>query len=389
MPASPSGPDRLVLPDHPAIGDRAGSDEDVARLLRRPESLRCVYQPVVDLRTGEQAGFEALTRVADWPARSPQPWFAAAARTGLAGQLEAASLVNALRGRVELGAEQFLAVNVVAPSLDDPAVLSVLAEQEDLSGIVVELAWPDGTTAADVVLGEEVAGLRARGLRIACDVAEAGRAELDRLDRVTPDLVKLDTVLVKDAHGDPVRDRLIRLVVSMATAMGAVVQAEGVETLDDARYLQAVGARLGQGWLFGRARPSMMPPMPEVASWLQATWAEAVARTRTGRLARGVPVAGATPTPTGSEPDGWTAVLDPQGRLQALRGADGAEVPASRLVRLRASQDLRSSAVRVLASGAERRRAGPLVVTDDDGAFVGITDTDDLMRETLAEVNGG
>ncbi len=397
----PVPPDGATL-EGPLAVERVGGDEEVARLLRRPESLRCVYQPVVDLRTGEQAGYEALTRIADWPARSPQPWFAAAARSGLAGQLEAASLVNALRGRVELGPEQFLAVNVVAPFLDDPHVLGVLREQKDLGGIVVELSWPEGTSAADSAPSSEVAALRVEGLRIACDVAEAGRAELERLDRIKPDLVKLEAALVKGAHADPVRARLIRLVVSMASGMGAVVQAEGVESLDDARYMQEVGVRLAQGWLFGRGRPSLLPPPPEVATWLRATWAETVSQTRTGRLARPVPtareddIAGAERldesdhgTGTGTGTGGWTARLDDQGRLLALIGADGAEVPASRLLRLRAAQDLRAAALRVLASGVDRRLAGPLVIADESGAFVGITDVDTVMREVLAEVNAG
>jgi EAL domain-containing protein (putative c-di-GMP-specific phosphodiesterase class I) len=267
----PVPPTSADLPANPVSAGEApiserGSEEEVARLLRRPESLRCVYQPVVDLRSGEQAGYEALTRVADWPARSPQPWFAAAARTGLAGQLEAASLQNALRGRAELGSEQFLAVNVAAAFLDDAAVISVLREQKDLTGIVVELGWPDGATGAGADPGPSgpMAAMRVEGLRIACDVVEAGRAELERLERIRPDLVKLDASLVKGAYADPVRDRLIRLVVSMASAMGAVVQAEGIESLDDARHMQVVGARLAQGWLFGRS--GCAPPSPPRSS---------------------------------------------------------------------------------------------------------------------------
>lgn len=378
----------VTLSDESPISER-GSEEEVARLLRRPESLRCVYQPVVDLRTGEQAGYEALTRVADWPARSPQPWFAAAARTGLAGQLEAASLQNALRGRVELGAEQFLAVNVAAAFLDDPAVISVLREQQDLTGVVAELGWPDGASGADTGPTSAMAALRVAGLRIACDIVDAGRMELERLEAIRPDLVKLDACLVKGAYADPVRDRLVRLVVAMASAMGAVVQAEGVESLDDARHMQVVGVRLAQGWLFGRARPSFTPAAPEVATWLRATWEETVAQTRTGRLARAVPVGGTTSVQGEGEGEGWTAQLDQEGRLTALRHADGREVPASRLLRLRAAQDLRASALRVIAHGAERRAAGPLVIADESGRFVGITDLDTLMLEVLAEAAPG
>lgn len=365
---------RSPADDPSSASDEPRWEEEVARLLRRPDSLRCVFQPVVDLHTGECAGYEALTRVADWPARSPQPWFTAAARTGLAGQLEAASMTNALKGRADLDVEQFLAVNVAAPHLDDPAVLDVLRGQPDLAGVVVELGWSD-PSSADHAGSAAVAALRMAGLRIACDVTEAGRAELDRLQKVRPDLVKIDGHLVKGAHEDPVRDRLIRLVVSMAAAMGAVVQAEGVESLDDARHLQTVGVRLAQGWLFGRARPTFLPPEEGIRNWLRTSWEETVSSTRVGRLARPV------------QPGGpWGADLDESGRLVALVDARGSRQAASRLLRLRASQDLRSAAVRVLASDADRRALGVLVISDDDGAFLGLTDVDSVMREVLADL---
>jgi EAL domain-containing protein (putative c-di-GMP-specific phosphodiesterase class I) len=368
------------LPDGADPPSEPHWEDEVARLLRRPESLRCVYQPVVDLRTGECAGYEALTRVADWPGRSPQPWFTAAARTGLAGQLEAASLGNALKGRAGLDPQQFLAVNIAAAFLDEEAVLTVLREQPDLAGLVVELGWPDGMTAESAP-SAAVAALRVCGLRVACDVVEAGRVELDRMARLRPDLVKLDASLVKEAYDDPVRDRLVRLVVSMAEGMGAVVQAEGIESLDDARHMQVVGVRLAQGWLFGRARPSFLPPAAEVATWLRTSWEETVTVTRTGRLARPVPTA----WPEDGTPVEWVADLDDEGRLVALVDGAGQRIDASRLLRLRASQDLRSAAVRVLASGSDRRTLGLLSVTDEHGRFVGLAEVDTLMREVLAD----
>ncbi len=352
----------------PASGERSW-DEEVARLLGRPEALRCVYQPVVDLHTGDCAGFEALTRIVDWPAHSPQPWFTAAIRAGLAGRLEAASLQQAVKVRHELGPEQFLAVNVTAAHLDEVVVLDALREQPDPAALVVELGYPDGAT--ETVPETALSALRTSGVRVACDVTDGRRGELDRMARLRPDLVKLDVALVKGAPENLVSNRLVRLVVGMADDMGAVVQAEGVESLDDARYLQGVGVRLAQGWLFGRARPSLQPPPGEVSSWLRTSWQETVAATRTGRLAQ--PLVD------------LTAELDDDGRLLALVDPDGTRIPASRMLRLRAAQDLRSAAVRVLASGPDRRPWGVLAVTDDDGRFLGVTDVDALMREVIAE----
>ncbi len=375
------------MDDGPAVGagdpvptwpDPAGWEDQLARLLRRPENLRSVYQPVVDMRTGECAGFEALTRVAEWPAQSPQPWFQAALRSGLAAQLEAAALVTSLRSRADLPSGTFLCVNVAPSALSHPSVTQVLLDQGDLRGLVVEL------DEGEPLLGDTpevtaLAALRERGLAVALDVGDAGLAELDAVRHVRPDLVKLARSLVCDVHGDSLRARLVRLAVSTAEDAGSAVVAVGVETLEDARFLQYVGVRLAQGWLFGRARPGFLAPSPEVTSWVRASWEEAGALTGVGRLA--VPVARAGE----GSPDGvWVADVDPEGRLRGLRGPGGRSVGGHEVLRLRARMDLRAAAQRMVgAGGAQRRTNGLVAVEDDDGRFVGLLDPDALLREVL------
>jgi EAL domain-containing protein (putative c-di-GMP-specific phosphodiesterase class I) len=359
-------------------------EERLTRLLRRPENLRCVYQPIVDLRSGRCVGYESLIRVAEWPARSPEPWFHAASRTGLSAQLEAAALLTSLRGRAELPPGHFLTVNVAPATLAHASVTEILLDQGDLRGLIAEL------TELDPVVGNgahtaALEGLRGRGLTVAADVTEGGVGEMERVVAVRPDLIKIDRRLVKGAHGDPVRDRIIRMVLATAEEMRAAVLAEGVEALEDARFLQYVGVRMAQGWLFGRARPGFLPPSDEVKGWLSAAWEENVTLTRVGRLA--VPLARVGEATC---LDGWLADVDQQGRLRALVGGGGnITVPASTVVRLRSSADLRSAAQRVVAAGPHRRPHGLVVVVDDDGRFVGLVDADALLREVVLGSDNG
>ncbi len=359
------------------------SPAEVAQLLRHPESLRCVYQPVVDLRTGECVGYEALTRVAGWPGRSPQPWFTAAARSGLAAPLEAAALGNAIAGSAERTSGQFLAVNVTASLLGDPAVHDVLAASGSPSTLVVEPSWP-ADALADADPGPALGRLRARGVLVSCDVRDGGRADLDRLHRWNPDVITLDTTLVSGCHEDPVRDRVIRLMVQVADEMGAVVLAEGLEGLDDARHLQRVGVRLAQGWLVGRPRPSLTPPPGQVATWLQATWQDTVAATRLGRLMTTLPTVDSR-----GPGAAWAVELTDDGVLVALVGQAGERVAAASLMRFRAAQDVRSAAIRILAARADRRVHGLVAIADDDGRFVGVADCDHILREVLAGADRG
>jgi EAL domain-containing protein (putative c-di-GMP-specific phosphodiesterase class I) len=246
---------------------RPDVDSGLDLLLRTPDSLRSVYQPVVDLHTGDVAGYEALTRVAEWPARSPEPWFAQADRQGLGGRIEAVALASSLRARPLLQPGQFLSVNVAAPALLHPDVTRILLAETDLAGVVVELSDVD---AADPgLLAAALGGLREHGLLVAVSVDDGGRSQLSRLPDLSPDLVELGPRLVAGVHDDAVAQRVAALVVELAREVGADVLAGGVEALADARWLQRAGAALARGWLFGRARAALLQPSPEVVAWLR------------------------------------------------------------------------------------------------------------------------
>lgn len=256
-------PGRHRLPDTVAVDQPA-----VAVLLEQSEPLRTVYQPIVDLRSGDVAGYEALTRVAEWPARSPEPWFAAAGREGLGGAFEAAALTSALRARPQLAPEQFLAVNVAAPALLHRDVTSALLAGADLAGVVVALS--DVEAADGAQLAATLAGLRERGLLVAVRVVDGGRSELHRLAGLRPDLVELAPSLVHGVAADEIAARVVRVVLDVASTVAADVLASGVEALADARWLQRAGVALGEGWLFGRARAGLLAPSPEVVAWLRS-----------------------------------------------------------------------------------------------------------------------
>jgi EAL domain-containing protein (putative c-di-GMP-specific phosphodiesterase class I) len=268
-PALAADPD----PDRGRGRDAVGRDSGPAELLRTPQALRSVYQPIVDLRTGAVAGYEALTRVAEWPARSPKPWFAAADRQGLGAQVEAVALSSSLRARPLLASGQFLCVNVSAGALLHQDVTSTLLREPDLDGVVVELG--DLAGAEPGPLAAALAGLRERGLLVAVCLDDGGRSELHQLVELRPDLVEIGPALVRGIADDAIARRVFGLVLELAADLGADVLAAGVEALEDARWLQRAGTSLGQGWLFGRARAGLLQPSPEVVDWLRATPDEA------------------------------------------------------------------------------------------------------------------
>ena len=78
------------------------------------------------------------------------------------------------------------------------------------------------------------------------------------LPLLAPDVVKLDLRLVQERPGPAIAE-IMNAVNADAERTGAVVLAEGIETEEHLVMARALGATLGQGWLFGRPGPGAAP----------------------------------------------------------------------------------------------------------------------------------
>ena len=99
--------------------------------------------------------------------------------------------------------------------------------------------------------------LRAKGMRLAIDDVGAGFSSLRHIVLTKPDVIKLDRV--DRGRSRPTTTCSRRSCTpswSSATAAGAAVVAEGVETAADAETLRTHGVDYGQGWHFGRPGPA-------------------------------------------------------------------------------------------------------------------------------------
>jgi EAL domain-containing protein (putative c-di-GMP-specific phosphodiesterase class I) len=105
--------------------------------------------------------------------------------------------------------------------------------------------------------------VRSVGWRVALADVGAGWSSRTLLSAVRPEVVKLDKALVRQLPDERTRT-MIRAVVDQAHGFGAVVVAEGVENERLADEVVALGADLGQGWLFGRpSRPRAAAELAE------------------------------------------------------------------------------------------------------------------------------
>ena len=136
----------------------------------RPGAIRSVFQPIVDLDTGQVVAYEALARGPQGPLERPDLLFAAARAAGRLADLDAACRTAAFRGAVDLGllAPLTVFVNVEPEVLDCAPLDDLLATQQDgqlaITGVLASLYPVSTVILAQLVLRERLVGAQVAGL---------------------------------------------------------------------------------------------------------------------------------------------------------------------------------------------------------------------------------
>jgi PAS domain S-box-containing protein len=212
-----------------------------------------VFQPIVDLDSGEFLGYEALTRFDD--GTPPDRVFEAASRTGLGDALESATLTASLREAEHLPIGPWVSLNV-SPRFAIGRRLPVILGQRTRP-VVLEITEHEAVENYQV-LREAVAAMGA-DIRIAVDDAGSGIANFHHLVEMRPAFIKLDISLIRGVNADLTRQALIVGLRHFSRAIGHTIIAEGVETPAERATLKALDIHYGQGYLLGRPA--------EVSTW--------------------------------------------------------------------------------------------------------------------------
>ncbi|WP_205650495.1 EAL domain-containing protein [Actinoplanes solisilvae] len=334
------------------------------------DGVRSVYQPIVDLARGTVVGYEALVRFDGYPVTNPEAWFTAARVHGYNAELQAAAMRTALVDRPSLPANCFLTVNVGPEVLRDPAIQQILADEGDLSGLIIELT-EHVAVESYAALQPDLNRLKAAGALIAMDDAGSGYAGLSQILAVRPSLIKLDRELVQDLDQDEAKRALVEMVGMFAGRIDAWLLAEGVERQGELDALSSLAVPLAQGYHLGR------PELP---------WTDASVRV--------APRAGDQSAlrqllehpPVHTDPGSVGAALsDPAADLVVLCDHDRRPIACfgtgltSSNMRVNVDTPVRDAALRAITrTGAEWSH--PLLCIDNAGRYVGVVRVQRLLH---------
>jgi len=225
-------------------------------------AVRSVYQPLVDLYSGETVGYEALARGPKGSAlERPDQLFAAAREAGLEEELEwscqRAALEGALRSGLSPGQALFINLEPGVSMANRPTQMAELGAAARARFPIFAELTERALTANPAELLATVVRLRSIGVRIALDDVGADARSLALMPLLAPEVIKLDLRLVQENPSHQIAE-IVHAVSAEAERTDALVLAEGIETEAHRQTALALGARYGQGWLFGR--PAELPP---------------------------------------------------------------------------------------------------------------------------------
>lgn len=238
-------------------------ETDLRHALERRE-FRNYYQPIVNLASGEIAGFEALLR---WqhPTRGllgPIEFIGVVEETGLIRELgwwnlsEACRQIGEWRAACPANANLIISVNLSAKQFLQPNLVA------DIANLLREIKLPPNALKLEITestVMKDPAGavemlqqIKSLGVRLAIDDFGTGYSSLSYLHRFPLDTLKIDRSFISSMDDDGDGMEIARTILPMAKNLRLDVVAEGVETLEQFELLKKFNCAFGQGYYFSR-----------------------------------------------------------------------------------------------------------------------------------------
>lgn len=228
------------------------------------------FQPIVELRNGQLAGFEVLAR---WhhPQQGvilPNDFISLAEQSGLIGRLMHQVVSKAFKSAQQLSAPMALAINVSPYQLHDLTLPNQIRDLADEAGYPLERLHVEITESALIDNIERAKAitleLKAMGCKLAMDDFGKGYSSLRHLQGMPFDKLKVDRSFVASMVEERESRKIVAAIIGLGHSLGLVTVGEGVETEKQAEMLRLLGCEMGQGWLYGKPLPAKS--IPEMVS---------------------------------------------------------------------------------------------------------------------------
>jgi EAL domain-containing protein (putative c-di-GMP-specific phosphodiesterase class I) len=232
-------------------------EEDVRRAFGEEEFFP-LFQPQVELLTGQLVGFEVLARWnhARLGAISPDAFIPIVQKCGFINPLTQKLLAKTFEVAPLLSGSLRLSVNLSPLQLLDVTIPCRIADAAEQAGFPLErltVEMTEGALFDNLPRAQAVASeLKAFHCRLSLDDFGTGHSSLFHLLDVPFDELKVDQSCIHAMTQSRAKRKIVAAVVALAKSLGLMTVAEGVETEEQAGIMNDLGCELAQGWLFGK-----------------------------------------------------------------------------------------------------------------------------------------
>ncbi len=239
------------------VRDRRLLEHDLRHAVSRNQ-LRLVYQPQVDIQSGEVTGFEALVR---WkhPERGeipPSVFVPVAEESGLILQIGEWVLRTAASEAARWKSPLSIAVNVSAVQVHSPSFAQTVHEvliSTGLSPLRLEVEITETALIRDMMRAvTTLRQIRALGVRIAMDDFGTGYSSLANLRAFPFSKIKVDQSFIRSVDNNHQSAAIVRAVLGLGSGLNVPVVAEGVERAEELAFLKGEICQTAQGYLLSR-----------------------------------------------------------------------------------------------------------------------------------------
>ena len=228
------------------------------------EDVKILFQPVVDMRSLEVIGYEALSRGPQGTElASPLLMFVLAQQYDLSFELDSLCRKQAFESARHVDSDKKIFVNTLTMTIHDPEFRGQYLKDllDDLKikpeNVIFEINEKLAIDNYDLFRSsfQDYSDI---GIVHASDDIGTGYSDLERIMELNPGFMKIDISLVRDIDSSVIKQEIVKAMVSLSKGINSSIVAEGIETREEYEALKLLGVDCGQGYLFGRPSEELL-----------------------------------------------------------------------------------------------------------------------------------
>ncbi|WP_417763579.1 EAL domain-containing protein [Shewanella sp.] len=226
-----------------------------------PFAISMAFQPIIDAKTLEVFGYEALVRGINGEGAGQ---ILSQVSDDQLYRFDQQCRVTAIEWASKLKLDKMLSINFMPNAVyqADRCIRTTLKTAERCQ-FPVKLIMFEFTENERITDSSHLKSIincyKELGFRTAIDDFGSGYSGLELLADLQTDIIKLDMTLIKDIDQSPARQIIVRHTIAMLHELSCSVLAEGIETAAEVQWLQAAGVDLMQGYLFAKPGFEQLP----------------------------------------------------------------------------------------------------------------------------------